>query len=47
MHPLSWCRPRSLVLIPSMEIVPSGSANRYNKATMELLPEPVRPTIPI
>lgn len=40
------CRPISDVRKPSIIILPSGSASRNKAAIRELLPAPVRPTMP-
>lgn len=44
---LSRCKPISLILTPSMVILPSFSSESLNKACkIVLLPAPVRPTTP-
>lgn len=40
------CRPISVVWKPSIIILPSGSASRNKAEIRELLPAPVRPTMP-
>lgn len=40
------CRPMSDVRKPSIMILPSGSARRNKAEIRELLPAPVRPTMP-
>lgn len=45
-RPLNSCRPIRVTSIPSITILPVGSANRSRPAKSELFPAPVRPTIP-
>ena len=46
---LAWCKPRSMIFIPSTIISDplSGSANLYIATVIEDFPAPVLPTIPM